>query len=174
MSEFISVEIKGLDELVEKMLEQGNRLDIKKALDAGGGVVKAAMHDEAPSEAGGRKSDHLKNNILVKSKIKASRGRTLVAAVVRIGPSTKPYPNSGTGKEGTVAFTTRSGKKVEFDSKNVGEVSFADVGRFLEFGTHGKYGSITPTPWMTQAFEQSKNEAQAKIIDKLKAALGLT
>jgi HK97 gp10 family phage protein len=170
MAQFIECEVKGLDKLVENLLKEGKegRLAVKKALDAGGGVVKKAMHDEAPVEEGGRKADHLQNNIIVRSKIK---GGDEVAARVQIGPSAKPYPDSGTGKEGTVSFTTRSGKKVSFDSKNKGQVSFYDVGRFLEFGTRR---GISPDPWMTRAWESCKQVAQDRIISKLKEALGLS
>jgi hypothetical protein len=50
------------------------------------------------------------------------------------------------------------------------KVTAAMVGRFLEFGTK----KMQAHPWITRAWESSKDAALARIIDKLKEQLKLS
>jgi hypothetical protein len=83
-----------------------------------------------------------------------------------IGPSTAAYPNRSQ-KPHLVSFITRAGKRITFIAT---KVTVAMVGRFLEYGT----SKMAAHPWMTRAWDKSKQAALDHIIEKLKEQLKLT
>src|SRR5258707_1372596 len=119
MREIVSCNIKGLDELQKKLEEQlpkDARLALRIALAAGGGDVKRAMQDTAPEEAEGDSSGFLKKHINVKTRI-TNKG---LVGKAYIGPAADAYYPERKGKEGSVTFRTRLGRKITFLSKHAG------------------------------------------------------
>jgi HK97 gp10 family phage protein len=167
MANIVSFEIKGLDEL-QKALEEEQpkkaRLAMKIALSAGGGTVRDAMRQDAPVEIEGQNSGFLRDHLKVKTIIK--QGGLVGIAIV--GATTDPYPKRE-GKFGTVTLKTRSGKVVSFLSKKAGQVTAAMVAKWLEYGT----SKMSKHPWMTKAWEASKQAALDRIVAKLKDGLDL-
>lgn len=163
MSNPVWCEIKGLDQLQKALEEKGKeaRLAVRIALNAGASDVKNAAQEEAPVEEGGENSGFLKKNINIKVRMSAP---TIGTAF--IGPSTAAYPNRGQ-KPHQVSFISRAGKKITFMAT---KVTAAMVGRFLEYGT-SKMGAH---PWLTKAWEKSREAARNHIIAKLKEQLKLT
>jgi HK97 gp10 family phage protein len=164
MADIVTVNIKGLDDLQKALEEKSKeaRLALRIALSAGGGDVKRAMQDTAPVEEEGVNSGFLRDHINVKTRI--FNGGLSGSAF--IGPSTAAYPDrSQTPHE--VSFITRTGKKVTFTAT---KITAALVGRFLEFGTRTRAAH----PWMTRAWESSKETALAHIIAKLKEQLKIS
>jgi HK97 gp10 family phage protein len=169
MSDIVTVNIKGLAELQKKLEEQlpkDARLALRIALAAGGGDVKRAMHDAAPEEEGGQSTGFLKKHINVKTRL-SNNGMTGRAF---IGPSADAFYPARKGKEGSVTFRTRLGRKITFFSKHAGGVTAAMVARWLEFGTRKMHAR----PFMTEAWEKSKASALAHIIAKLKEQLKIS
>jgi hypothetical protein len=82
-----------------------------------------------------------------------------------IGPSTAAYPNRDQ-KPRQVSFINRAGKRIAFMAT---KITAATVGRFLEYGT----SKMAAHPWMTKAWEKSKQAALDHIIAKLKEQLKL-
>lgn|ERR1700687_2596459 len=167
MSEIVSVKIKGLDELQKKSQEQlpkDAKLALRIALNAGAGDVKRAMEEDAPVEQGGADSGFLRKNI----KTKVTLRRNDLAGTARIGPTKAVYPGGG-GKRGNVTFKTRTGRVINFISNHAGATKAAMVARFLEFGTR----KMAAHPWMTKAWEASKEKAFQQIVAKLKENLKL-
>jgi hypothetical protein len=68
-----------------------------------------------------------------------------------------------------VSFKTITGKAVSFVSDHAGQVTAARVARWLELGTT----KMTKHAFMTQSWENTKNTARDRIIEKLKQALHL-
>ena len=167
MAEIISFEIKGLAELQKKLQEElpkDARLAMRIALSAGGGTVKDAMVAAAPVEQGGEDAGFLKEHIRVKTVIR-NGGMTGTA---KVGATTDAYPNRE-GKSGRVSFKTLTGRTVSFLSKSAGQVTAARVARWLEFGTT----RMSKHPFLTQAWETSRESALQRIIAKLKEGLHL-
>lgn len=167
MADIVSVNITGLKELqeaLEKELPKDARLAMRIALSAGGGTVKDAMQSGAPVEVAGQNSGFLREHIKVKTIIK-NGGLTGKALV---GPTRDPYPKRE-GKLGTVTLRTGSGKIVQFMSKKAGQVTAAMVAKWLEFGTT----KMAKHPFLTKAYESSKQDALDRIIRKLKDGLHL-
>ncbi len=159
----VTVKISGLDEL-QKVLQEKLPADAKKAvriaLSAGGGDVKRAMVANAPVEEGGEHAGFLRDNIRVKTKL----FRNDLAGYALVGPTTAVYPDRA-GKPGQVTIKGKT-----FFSKHAGQVTAARVARFLEFGT----SKMSKHPFLTQAFEGSKQTALDHIISKLKEVLKLS
>lgn len=167
MADIVSVNITGLKELQEALQEaqpKQARLAMRIALSAGGGTVKNAMQQTAPVEVAGQHPGFLRDHIKVKTIVK-NGGLTGTALV---GPTKDPYP-SRVGKLGTVTLKTGSGKLVSFLSAKAGQVTAALVAKFLEFGT----SKMSKHPFLTQAYESSKQDALDRIIRKLKDGLNL-
>jgi len=169
MSDIVTVKIKGLDELqktLQVQLPKDAKLALRIALSAGAGDVKRAMEDDAPVESdGGADSGFLKKNIRTKVTLR----RNDLAGTAKIGPTNAVYPGRG-GKRGSVSFKTKTGRVINFISNHAGAVTAAAVGRFLEFGTR----KMAAHPWMTKAWEASKEKAFNHIIAKLKETLKLS
>jgi HK97 gp10 family phage protein len=158
----VTCKISGLDEL-QKTLQEKLPADARKfvriALSAGGGDVKRAMVANAPVEDSGENAGFLREHVNVKTRL--TRGE--LAGSAFIGPSTAVYP----GREGKTGTVKIGGKT--FSSKHAGQVTAARVARFLEFGT----SRMGKKPFMTQAWESSKQAALDHIISKLKEVLGV-
>jgi HK97 gp10 family phage protein len=167
MADIVSFKIEGLDEIQKKLQEElpkDARLAMRIALSAGGGTVKTAMQDEAPVEEDSPDAGFLREHI--KTKITVGRDGTTGRAYV--GATNEAYPNRE-GKLGRVSFKTITGKVVNFVSKHAGQVTAAKVARYLEFGT----SRMSKHPFMTQAWEKSRQAALDRIIGKLKEKLHL-
>lgn len=158
----VTVKMSGLDALQRKLQEElpkDAKRAVRVALSAGGGDVKRAMVANAPVEESGENAGFLRDHINVKTRL--VRGELAGSAFV--GPSQAVYPGRE-GKEGKV----RVGGKTFF-SKHAGQVTAARVARFLEFGT----SRMSKKPFMTQAWDSSKQTALDHIIEKLKEVLGV-
>lgn len=162
--EFKMVGLKELQEALEEKLPKDARLAMRIALSAGGGTVRDAMVDNAPVEVNGENSGFLRDHLKVKTVIK-NGGLTGYAI---IGATTDPYPGRE-GSQGRVSFKTALGRSVSFISKTAGQVTAAMVAKFLELGT----SRMSKHPFMTQAWESSKQQALDRMIAKLKEALKL-
>ena len=167
MADIVSFEIKGLKEIqqaLEERLPKEARLAMRIALSAGGGTVKNAMQDEAPVEVEGQDSGFLRDNIKVKTII---RGSGLTGTAI-VGATQAAYPGRE-GSRGRVTLKTATGKVVSFISNKAGQVTAAMVARWLEFGT----SKMSAHPFLTQAWEGSKQAALERMIAKLKEGLKL-
>lgn len=151
MSDEVTVEVKGLDELqqgLEEMTEKLAKKGIRDALKAGSAPVQNAMVSLAPKNTGFL-AEHFS------TKIKMMREARAGSAF--IGPQGKiEYPAFLSGAYNIVR--RKSGKAVK-----VGRVAVATVARFLEFGT----SKMSKKPFMTQAFESNKEQALAAIATSL-------
>jgi HK97 gp10 family phage protein len=108
MSNTVTFEIKGLDELQKKLQQEmpdKARKAIRDALRVGGGDILRAAKDAAPVDADGKDAGFLRDNIGVKTKI--FKGE--LAGYALIGPTDATYPGRG--------------------------ITAGLVGRWLEFGT---------------------------------------
>lgn len=158
MSDEVTFEIKGLDELqqaLEELSEKVANKGVKAALKAGAEPIQNAMVTLAPKNTG-----FLAEHFSTKIKMV----RDALAGSAFIGPQGKiEYPAFLSGAYNIVR--RKSGKIVK-----VGRIAVATVARFLEFGT----SKMSKKPFMTQAFETQKEEALARITfslsDTIKAA----
>jgi HK97 gp10 family phage protein len=166
--EIIECEILGLDAIqkaLEETLPKEARLAMRIALSAGGGTVKDEMKAQAPVEQDSPDAGFLRDHIKVKTTIKAGG----LAGKAIVGVTNDAYPGRE-GSKGRVNFKTITGKAVSFVSDTAGSVTAARVARWLEFGTT----KMAKHPFMTQAWENTKNAARDRIIAKLKQALHLS
>lgn len=153
MAEPFTFKIHGLDELQKTMEEipiKVAKAGLRKALKAGGNVIRDGMVDEAPEESG-----FLKKHFGMRTKIL----REDIAGKIFIGPEGKiDYPKSGGG------YIV---KMIKNKAKQVGRVAVATVARYLEFGT----SKMKKNPFMTRAFEKRKGAALEAIISTLRAVV---
>jgi HK97 gp10 family phage protein len=152
--EWVTVEVKGLSELQAKLEELPKKVadkGLRKALKAGGNVIRNAMVMLAPKDTGFL-AEHFGTKIRIL--------HTYLGGSAFIGPQGKvDYPAYASG-----AYNIkRKGGKI----RKVGRVAVATVARFFEFGT-SKMGK---KPFMTQAFESHKQEALDAIAEELRDAL---
>lgn len=144
MGKIVTINIAGLDK-IQHELEVVPRRDANKilrtALKDGAGEILQGMHREAPKDSGFL-DEHFGSRISLK-------GGGLVAGTAFIGPQGKiNYPKRGTGGRGGRMRT----------------IAVASVARFLEFGT----SKMPANPFMTRAFESTKESALFKIIGTLR------
>ena len=136
-----TVKIDGLDTLLanlELLPKKVADKDIGMALRAGGKVVQGAFVANAPEHTG-----FLKEHFNIKVKL---RRDAEIGGSAYVGPAGKiDYPDKGGGYRLKV---------IKNKLRQVGRVSVVSVVRWLEFGRKG-----VKHPFMTQAFEASKNEA---------------
>lgn len=155
MSDGVTVEIKGLSELQEKMEELPAKVakrGLRAALRAGAKVIVAAMVAMAPKDTGFL-SEHFGTKISIR------RGDELAGSAF-IGPQGHvDYPRYDSG---AYNIHRRAGKVLK-----AGRIAVATIARFLEFGTR----KMTKKPFMTQAFDSHKQEALEAITSELKDAL---
>jgi HK97 gp10 family phage protein len=165
--EIVSFEIKGLKEIqqaLEERLPKEARLAMRIALSAGGGTVRDAMVDAAPVEVDGQDSGFLRDHLKIKTIIR-NGGLTGKAL---IGATNDAYPGRE-GSRGRVTLKTATGKVVSFISNTAGKVTAARVAKWLEFGT----SKMSSHPFMTRAWEASRQAALDRMIAKLKETLHL-
>jgi HK97 gp10 family phage protein len=154
VSEYVTVNVKGLDELQKRLDAAPAKLgkkSLKDAVKAGCNVIRNSIIQFAPKRSG----------FLAKhfgSKVRLYNG--VLAASGFIGPQGKmDYPDENGG------YRIKRNKKGR--ARKVGRVAVASVARFLEFGT-SKMGH---RPFMTQAFERDKFTAMNAMTEKLKEGL---
>jgi HK97 gp10 family phage protein len=154
MSDWVTTEIKGLDELqrkLEAMPEKVAKKGLRDALKAGGRILVSALMAFAPRQTGFL-SEHFDMRLSI-------RGED-IAGSAYVGPEGKmDYPDAGGGYR---EKENRKGKKYR-----VGRIAVASVARFLEFGT----SRMAARPFMTPAWEAHKEIVRDAIIDKLKDAV---
>ena len=163
MSDTVTVNVKGLKELQDVLTELPKRVstrvlrtDLKAAADY---LVQETV--AAAPEKTGFLASHFDSRVRIKS--------DAVAGSAFIGPEGKMYyPHAGVSKEG------RRGPEEEWRRVATGKfavkgglVPVVSVARFLEFGT----SRMPAHPFMTQAFENSKDAILVKIIEGIKSAL---
>jgi HK97 gp10 family phage protein len=156
MSDTVTCKITGLDEL-QKQLEaiprdvaaKLLRKDLREAAEIG----RAEMSLLAPKDSG-----LLSEHFNIKTKVL----RQDIAAIAYIGPdATIDYPlPDGTFKR---LILNRAGKV----KRAIGRISVVTVCRFLEFGT----SKMAKRPFMTQAFESTKQKMLDKIIAGIRESL---
>lgn len=150
----VTVNIKGLDELQKKLEEVPRKISrriLKTALKNAAKLMIQAMAAMAPKDTGFL-AEHFG------MRIKLERGD--IAGSAFVGPEGKiDYPNEDGGYRQKV-----SAKGKHF---NIGRIPVVAVARFLEFGTR----FMTKRPFMTQAFETTKERALNTIIEEIKTAL---
>lgn len=158
MGEYITTEVKGLDEIQKSFEALNDKLQkrgIRNALRAGATVFKNLMYNNAPKLTG-----FLREHFSIKFKMV----KELFAGTAYIGPQGKiDYPAFASG-----AYKIK--RKKSGKAYKVGRIAVASVARYLEFGT-GKMGK---KPFMTQAYEQGKQEALDAVQRSLKDDLGLS
>src|SRR5574337_615803 len=156
-NDWVTCEVKGLDELQKKLEELPHKIvakGLRKALRAGANVFFTAMVELAPKDTGFL-SQHFG------SKLSMARDKDELAGTAYIGPKGKidyPYYNSG-------AYKIKRDKKNK--AHNIGRIAVATVARFLEFGVKGH----VKKPFMTQAFESSKQKALDAVTTELSKAV---
>jgi HK97 gp10 family phage protein len=157
------VTIKGLDEL-QKVLEDlpkkvANKV-LRDDLQGAADYLSQEMAASAPYRTGFL-SEHFGSRVSIHS------GE--VAGSAYVGPGGKMYyPQEGAGEfggktEGDEWRRVATGKH----PVKGGLVPVASVARFLEFGT----SRMPPKPFMTQAFDSSKDALLVKIVEGIKSAL---
>ncbi len=148
MANEVTVEIKGLDALqdaLEELKGKAGTKTIREAARDGAALVRDAMAAEAPKDTG-LLSEHFD------VKTRKVTGEDLAVSAF-VGPNAKQviHPQS----KGTTASDKRSAALISW---------------FLEFGT----SRMGKKPFLTRAFETSKQAALEKIISSLKARLGFS
>jgi HK97 gp10 family phage protein len=155
MSEWVTTEIKGLDELqrkLEAMPEKVAKKGLRAALRAGGSIMTSAFAAFAPRLTGFL-SEHFAMKISV-------RGDD-IAGSAYVGPDGKmDYPDDDKG-----TYRVKTDKRGR--ARNVGRIAVASVARFLEFGT----SKMSARPFMTPAWESHKEIVRDEIIAKLGEAV---
>jgi len=148
-----TIKVDGLDKLLanlELLPQKVADKNIGMALREGGKVVQEAFVANAPEDTG-----FLKEHFNVKVKLRRDRE---IGGSAYIGPASKvDYPDKGGGYRLKV---------VKNKLRNVGRVSVISVCRWLEFGRKG-----IKHPFMTQAFEASKNAAQDAMTTSLQVGI---
>ena len=151
-SEYVTVEVKGLDQLqakLEQLPEKVAKKYLRAAVRAGATVIKNAMAQLAPRQSG-FEADHID--------IRTRATRDALAMTATIGPNTKIVRPERVGK------ISKHGKT---KGREWRQWTAVIVARFLEFGT----SSHAKKPFLTQAFESNKQEALDAITEKLRDAL---
>jgi HK97 gp10 family phage protein len=159
MSNVVTVNIKGLDELQKKLDElpksASNKI-LRTTLMEAGETMREKEVEEAPEHTG-----FLKEHFDIKVRVK----RKDVAATVMVGPSSRVYyPDRG--KE----MRDEKGRRLVATGKYAtagAQVPVVSVARFAEFGTVHEPGDA----FMTRAFESIKDELLANITDGIAKAL---
>lgn len=154
MSDIVEVKITGMDELQKKLEELPKKIGdniFRRALKSAAKIVINAMVALAPKDTG-----FLSEHFGTRTRIQ----RQNIAGSIFIGPEGKiDYPD------------TDGGYRVKINAKGntrkVGRVSVVSVARFLEYGTVKE----KKVPFMSQAFEATKEQALNQIIDAIKDAL---
>lgn len=153
--EFVTVEIKGLDELQKKLEElpvKVARRGLRTTLYRAAQVVVNAIVSLAPKDTHFL-SEHFNRRVSIR--------KDELAGSAFIGPAGKvDYPAYASG-----AYNIKRGKNGK--ARKVGRIAVASVARFLEFGT----SKMAKKPFMTQGFETSKQAALDKIIEGLSEAV---
>lgn len=153
--EYVTVEVKGLSQLQEKLEELPAKLSkrgLRVALKKAGLLMRNAMVSMAPKDTG-----FLAEHFNMKMKIQ----REELAGSIFIGPAGKvDYPAYASG-----AYNIKRRKNGKI--AKLGRIAVATVARFLEFGT----AKMAKKPFMTQAFESYKEKAVEVIASELRDAL---
>ena len=152
MSKTVEFKIKGLSELQGRLENLPKKLAnkiLRQTLREAGEIVRRAMAALAPKETG-----FLEEHFSTKTKIK----RADIAGSAFVGPEGKiDYPLDSVGSYRELK-NKKTGKARKF-----GRIAVASVARFLEFGTSTR----SAKPFMTQAWENTKQQALDKIVGDL-------
>lgn len=155
MTEFVTVEIKGLAELQQKLEalpEKVAKRGVRKALRDGADVLRSAIIQLAP-KATGFLSQHFG------TKIKMTRDA--LAGTAFVGPQGKvDYPAYASG-----AYNIKRSRNGR--AKKIGRVAVATVVRFLEFGT----SKMAKHPFFTAAFDSTRERILSTMIARLKSSV---
>jgi HK97 gp10 family phage protein len=156
MPKTVTFEIKGLSELQDKLESLPKKIAnkiLRQTLKDAGEIIRRAMARLAPQDTG-----FLEQHFSTRTKIK----RADIAGSAFVGPDGKiDYPLNSLGSYETIR--KKNGKV----KRNIGRVAVATVARFLEFGT----SKMAAKPFMTQAFESTKQQAVDKIVSDLNQLL---
>jgi HK97 gp10 family phage protein len=155
MSEWVTTEIKGLDELqrkLESLPEKVAKKGLRDALKAGGAIMTSAFAAFAP-----RMTGFLAEHFAMKLSVR----REDIAGSAFVGPDGKmDYPDDDKG-----SYRLKQDKRGRLHK--VGRIAVASVARFLEFGT----AKMAAHPFMTPAWESHKEIVRDEIISKLGEAV---
>lgn len=154
-NEYLTVEVKGLDELQERLEALPAKFakrSLRSALRAGAKVYAAACVAMAPKDTG-----FLSEHFNYRFKI----NRDELAGTAYIGPQGKvDYPKFMSGAYKVV-------RKANGKAMKVGRIAVVTVARFLEFGT----SKMAKQPFMTQAGETYREQALNAVVKELKNGL---
>lgn len=153
--ELVTVEVKGLAELQEKLealpLKVAKK-GIRAALRAGGDVLRSEIITLAPKDTG-----FLAEHFGTKIKMR----RDELAGSAFIGPQGKvDYPAFMSG-------AYRIARNAKGKAKKVGRVAVATVARYLEFGT----SKMSKRPFITPAFDAKSAAILDAIVAKITDAV---
>lgn len=144
---YVSIEVKGLDELqkaLEDLVDKDGNKYVRAAVNAGGNVVKDRIVQNAPKDSG-LLADH------IDKRTRKQKGEALAISAL-IGPNSKEVIHKqAKGKTSGLPRTA------------------AAIAKMLEFGTK----KMPKKPFMSQAWESSKQEALDALVAKLREKLGL-
>lgn len=153
MSDTVTVEIKGLDEL-QKKLEQlpaeVTRPILRTVLRDAGNEVKEAFAAAAPHDTGFL-SEHFRVRVSVRKEDVQG------AAFIGTQPHAD-YPDRDGGFRAKLNAAT---------GKKTGRISVSSVAHYLEFGTK----KMAANPFMSRAWETVKDAALNKIVEGIRDAL---
>ncbi len=151
MADNVTVNITGLEDLQRKLEEIAHNVakrGVRQALRAGALPVREAMAAGAPKESG-----FLSEDIDIRTRMEKDE----LAGEAFIGPNSKAvYPTGEAARE----LARKLGQRFVQGAARTAAL----VARFLEFGTT----RMAKRPFMTQAWETSKQSALDAIIQKLK------
>jgi HK97 gp10 family phage protein len=169
MSDIVTIEVRGLQQLSRAMLNLPNQLStriMREALHAAGEVMALAAEGSAPVRTG-----ELKASIMVKVHV----DNELRNNSVRVGPGydrgsllvhgARPNRHKPGGQEAIVDSTESPGvygKFVELGHR-VGHRGGAEI----EFGS----GTVPAHPWLRPAFESSNREALEVFVNFMRAGV---
>jgi HK97 gp10 family phage protein len=163
MGRVVTVEIKGLDELernLEALPKEVERTVIREDLTEAAQIVVDAMVQEAPKNKDPNDPSAPQGFLAQHFAVKVTASSKDVSGTAIIGPAANvDYPD----RDGSYRRKINDKGKV----KLVGRIGVDDVARFLEFGT-----IKTPkNPFLTRAYELTKNPVLNKIISGIQDAL---
>jgi HK97 gp10 family phage protein len=154
MPDTVEFKITGLSELQAKLESLPKKVAnkvLRTSLREAGQIVAKEMARQAPRETG-----FLAEHFGIRTSIK----RADIAGIAYIGPEGKiDYPNALGGYKET---KNKKGK-----IRRLGRIAVASVARFLEFGT----SKMAARPFMTQAWDASKEQALDVLIEGIKDEL---
>lgn len=154
-NDFIELRINGLDQIkeaLERRSKEDARRVTKDALEVGANEFLKAVQREAPKKTG-----FLASHFNIKFSF---RGST----------DLNPLGHAYVGPNGRMDYPKRDGGYTKKGSRKIGRIPVISVARFQEFGT----SKMSANPFMSRAFDSSRESVLYRIVTALKQGLGLS